>query len=104
LLALFIPVDIIVSMQEKYHLTFKDGRSTITVDSILVQMMAFKLGYSPGDEAHAAVRLWIQENLVRTYDMRKNESNKSQWVRRKLVEEISDKKLRKMWQNWYLED
>ena len=48
----------------RYHITFGNKRTTITVDTILSQMMAIKLGETPDTlEAHGAVREWLQEML-----------------------------------------
>ena len=91
-------------MLEKYHITFGEKRTTISVDTILSQLMAIKLGKIPATlEAHGAVREWLQERLV--FELGDDEVRKdaSQWARRYLIESIVDKKISNQWENWWLE-
>ena len=48
--------------QTRIHVRFDDQRSTVSVDTVLFELMALQLGHNP-DEAGAlpAVREWLQE-------------------------------------------
>ena len=47
-----------------YHVTPGDHRTTVSIDNILSELLALKLGYDPdAPEAHAAVRQWLQDRL-----------------------------------------
>jgi len=89
----------------RYHITFGNKRTTITVDTILSQMMAVKLGETPDTlEAHGAVREWLQKILVSKLGDDEARKDASQWARRYLIEAIADKKISKQWEDWWLED
>ena len=50
--------------QDRYHINFKNRRTTITVDRIISELLAIKLGVLPdAPEAHSMVRVWFEEML-----------------------------------------
>lgn len=83
--------------QIKYHFFIgekKPRRTTITVDLLLFEFMALKLGIAPDDdEAYSTVRLWIQDNIISTLDDSDERKNISQHVRQMLIHEIVQVKL-----------
>ncbi len=88
-------------MQERFHILFGKKRTTISVDSILSEMMAIKLGVEPESEkAHQLLRKWLQEKLPENLGTNKGRKNASQWARRHMIEEIADKKLSERWVDW----
>ncbi len=92
-------------MLHRYHITFGGKRTTITVDTILSQMMAIKLGEIPDSlEAHVVVRAWLQDTLVSKLGDDQARKAASQWARRYLIREIADKNIAKQWENWWLGD
>ena len=79
-------------MQTRYHIQLNNKRTTISVDNILSELLAFKLGFHPRDtKAHPAVREWLEhtireklgENLPRN-------SRVSQWARAYAIEAIAE--------------
>lgn len=80
--------------QEKFHITFGKKRTTITVDIILSNLMAIKLGLPPAsDDAKLMVKEWLQATLTDKLGTDASRKNASQWARKYLIEEVSDKKL-----------
>ncbi len=89
------------SMQSKYHIVFDDKRTTISVDTILSELLAIKLGYAPDDDdAHSAVREWLQETLVSHLGDDSGPKSASQFARKYLIEQIADKKLSSKRSSW----
>ncbi len=85
----------------RYHITFGKKRTTITVDTILSEMLAIKLHQTPGTkDAHQAVRLWLQDTLVSRLGDYGGRNDASQWTRRCLIEAIADTKVSKKWEEW----
>ena len=81
-------------MQSQYHIRFNDKRTTISVDTILAELLSIKLGYEPDEEeAGGAVREWLQETLVSRLGDDAVRKSASQFARKYLIEEIADKKL-----------
>lgn len=90
-------------MQTRYHITFGKKRTTITVDSILSEMMAIKLNQTPDTEdAYRAVRLWLQDTLVSKLGDYEGRNDASQYARKYLIEAIADRKISKEWGNWLI--
>ena len=91
-------------MLQRFHITFGEKRTTITVDTILSEMMAIHLRQKPGtEEAHRAVRLWLQDTLVSNLGSYEGRNNASQYARRYLIEAIADNEISKKWVNWKYE-
>ena len=89
---------------KKFHITFGTQRTTITVDSLLFEMMAIRLKVSPDDEqAHSTVQEWLQDTLVSKLGDLSGRKNASQWARRYLIEAIADKRLLTRWEDWKTE-
>ncbi|HEY8272422.1 MAG TPA: hypothetical protein VIG33_16135 [Pseudobdellovibrionaceae bacterium] len=92
-------------MQDVFHINFGKKRTTLTVDSILSELMAIKLGVEPGSEdAHSAVRQWLQKTVPEKLGTGRGRKNASQWTRRYLIEEIADRKISTAWTDWRLKD
>ncbi len=80
--------------QEQFHISFGKKRTTITVDIILSNLMAVKLGLSPeSSEAKLMVKEWLQATLTDKLGTDASRKNASQWARKYLIEEVADKKL-----------
>lgn len=46
---------------KRYHIQLKDKRTTVSMDNIISELMAIKLGKTPGTkEAHSAVRQQLE--------------------------------------------
>ena len=91
-------------MLQRFHITFVEKRTTITVDSILSEMMAIHFHQKPGtEEAHRAVRLFLQDTLVSHLGSYEGRNDASQHARRYLIEAIADNKISKKWVNWKYE-
>jgi hypothetical protein len=53
----------------RYHITRGGRETTVTIDDILSEMLALKLGHAPdGDQANRAVRDWMQDCLDKSAD------------------------------------
>lgn len=89
-------------MQTRYHIQLNNKRTTISVDNIISQLLAFKLGYHPADTAaHPAIRAWfeqtIRENLGNNLP---GHSRVSQWARTYAIEAVADHELMaKVWES-----
>ena len=81
--------------QIRIHVRFGDERSTISVDLILFELLAIKLGYQPDQPgALPAVRAWLQERLpAKVGETGGRLKQASQGARVLLIEAIADKKL-----------
>lgn len=89
--------------QEKFHITFGNKRTTVTVDIILSELMAIKLGAAPGTrEAKIMVREWLQAILPERLGNSTVRQNASQWSRKYLIEEIADSALLSVLDSKYL--
>ena len=86
--------------QTRYHITFKDKRTTISVDKILSDMMAVKLKRTPEtEEAHTAVREWLQETLINHLGDQSG-GRPSRFAQIYLIKEIADKRLLNKYEDW----
>lgn len=94
-----------MSNQKRFHIWFGESRTTITVDSILFELMSIKLQHQPDDDyAHSAVREWLQDTIVANLGEQPGRKNATQWARRYLIEAIADKRLSGKWNEWYIND
>lgn len=94
-----------MSNQKRFHIWFGNSRTTITVDTILFELMAIKLKHQPDDEnAHYVVREWIQDTIVSNLGEQPGRKNATQWTRRYLIEAIADKRLASKRDNWIVEN
>ena len=86
---------------DRYHISYADKRTTITVDTMLSELLAIKLKQIPETaEAHAAVRGWLQETLIRNMGDYSAPGMASHFARRYLIEFIADKRLIGKWHDW----
>ncbi len=78
--------------QKAYHVTLGDRRTTVSMDNILSDLLALKLGVEPdAPEAQGAVRGWLQAQLDTSDDP--GRIRVSQWLRRQAIEAVIDGKL-----------
>ena len=92
--------------QDRYHINFKNRRTTITVDRIISELLAVKLGVLPdAPEAHSLVRVWFEETLHEKLGVNVPGGNRiSQDARQYAIEALADKTLMgKVW-DWRLSD
>lgn len=93
-----------MSRQKRFHIWFGDNRTTITVDTILFELMAIKLKCQPDDEyAHGYVREWLQDTLISNMGEDSGRKNAAQWARRYLIEAIADKQLNAKRSDWLID-
>ena len=86
---------------DKYHISYADKRTTITVDTILSEMLAIKLKQIPEtDEAHSAVRGWLQDTLIENMGDQSAPGMASHFAKRYIIEFIADKRLVERWHDW----
>ena len=94
-----------MAAQHRYHITFRNRRTTITVDSFISELLAVKLGVMPDDQsAHSLVRDWLEMTLrEKLGELVPGGSRISQYARQYAVEALADKKLMgKVW-DWRIE-
>lgn len=85
----------------RYHVQLGTKRTTITLDTVLSDLLAIKLGYRPDDaQAHAAVREWLQQQLDEAGDP--NRIRTSQWLQEQVILAIADKKLSTKYDDYIL--
>lgn len=91
-------------LQTRYHIHFNNRRTTITVDSIISELLTVKLGLLPDDPgAHSAVRDWLEETLHEKLGDNVPGGNRiSQYARIYAIEALAVKRLMdKVW-DWRL--
>jgi len=85
--------------QKTFHVLIHDQRTTVTIDTVLVDLYCIKNSLPPETtQGWTAVRDWIQEliNEVAYKDM----THVSQWIRQHLIIEIIDSRLREDYNEW----
>lgn len=84
----------------RYHVQLKTHQTTVSVDTIVSDLMAIKLGTVPGTkEAHTAVRQKIDEFIDR--DRGRPGYGLANHIREQAILFISDKILsEKYWETW----
>ena len=90
--------------QQRYHIHFQNRRTTITVDSIISELLAVKLGTLPNDpEAHSLIRRWFETTLREKLGDQVPGGNRiSQYARQYVVEVLADKQLMNKVSDWRL--
>lgn len=86
-------------MSHRYHVYLGKKRTTISLDDILAELVALKLGKTPETEAaHAAVRRWLQAKI----DLVGNTERTllSQWLQREAMLFIADEELSSCYFDW----
>ena len=93
-----------MSQQNRYHIHFKGRRTTITVDNIISELLAVKLGMLPdAPEAHALVREWLEETLHDKLGENVPGGNRiSQYARVYAIEALADPELMNQVWDWRL--
>ena len=87
--------------QTRIHVRFGDQRSTVSVDTVLFELLALRLGHQPDDAgALPAVRTCLQERLPDKVGTRGRFKRASQGARVLLVEAIADKMLSQQRDDW----
>jgi len=90
--------------QSRYHIQFNNRRTTITVDSIVSELLAVKFGLLPDDpDAHSTIRDWFEKTLHdKLGENVPGGSRISQYARVYAVEELANKKLMSQVWDWRL--
>ena len=87
-------------MQTRYHIQLNNKRTTISVDNIIADLLACKLGFHPKDTAaYPAIRVWFEQTIREKLggNLPRN-SRVSQWARIYAIEAIADQGLmEKVW-------
>ncbi len=81
--------------QNRYHIQFQGRRTTITVDNIISELLAVKLGVptAPPD-AHSLVREWLENTFHEKLGQNVPGGNRiSQYARVYAIEAVADKNL-----------
>ena len=95
-----------MAIQDRYHIRFRNRRTTITVDRVISELLAAKLGTSPkAPRAHSQVRAWFEKTLHDKLGENVPGGNRiSQDARQYAIEALADKTLmNKVW-DWRLEE
>ena len=95
-----------MAIQDRYHIQFKNRRTTITVDRIISELLTVKLGLRlDAPDAHTQVRMWFEKTLHEKLGENVPGSNRiSQDARHYAIEALADKTLmNKVW-DWRLKD
>jgi hypothetical protein len=86
--------------QDRYHVVLGKKSTTVTVDTIISDLLALKLGHDPKTEdARAAVRDYLQEKLDDKNDP--GWTSVSQWLRQEVLLDLVDKKLSDKYCRWF---
>ena len=76
----------------RYHVTLGSRRTTASLDTLLSDLLAIRLGARPqSSDAHRAVRTWLQQQLDQANDP--GRCLVSQWLRDQAVFFLVDKTL-----------
>ena len=87
---------------KRYHLSLGHKRTTVSLDNILSELLAIRLGLCPQSaQAHGAVRLWLQQQLDQANDP--GRIRVSQWLREQAILFLVDNKLSNTYLDWFLE-
>ena len=89
-------------MLKRFHIQFDSRRTTITLDTVLFEMLAIKLGISPDDKnAHTLVRQWLETTIKdRQGNDQRSGAKLSQWVRYFAIREIAAPELESAFVKW----
>lgn len=96
-------------MSEKRIHLFRDKRkthrTTVSIEDYLYELLAIRLGHAPDSkEARVAVTEWLQNKLFEPYIYDKKRIRVSQFLKKKVVFELMDKKLSKEYDDWKFKD
>lgn len=88
---------------KRYHLTLGQKRTTVSLDTMLSDLLAIRLGAFPqSPHAHGAVRAWLQQRLDQANDP--GRLRVSQWLRDQAVLFLLDNNLSNTYLDWWLEN
>lgn len=93
-----------MEFQKRYHIQFQGRRTTVTVDRVISELLAVKLGVLPdAPEAHSRVREWLEETLHDKLGMNVPGGNRiSQYARQYAIEALAKPKLMSQVWDWRL--
>lgn len=87
----------------RFHVHQAQQRTTVSLDTTLVTLLALKLNHSPGStEAHQAIRQWLQQRLDDLNDP--GLYHVSQWLQSQVVLALVDKKIANLYDMWLSDD
>lgn len=91
--------------QTRFHIQLGDQRTTISVDNLLVGLLAIKLGHEPETpDGNRAVREWLQARLPEKIGTDRGIGKRaSQHARILLIEAVADKSLSSAYDKWIVE-
>ena len=88
---------------KRYHLTLGHKRTTASLDNMLSDLLAIRLGsFPPSAQTHGAVRAWLQQQLDQANDPGRIQV--SQWLRDQALLFLVDNHLSNTYLDWLLED
>jgi hypothetical protein len=86
----------------RYHLTLGDKRTTVSLDTLLADLLALRLGACPqSPQARRTVRAWLQQQLDQTYDP--GRVRVSRWLTHEALLFLVDEQLSETYLDWLLE-
>ena len=86
----------------RYHLTLGDKPTTVTLDTLLADLLAIRLGACPqSTQARRTVRAWLQLQLDQTNDP--GRVRVSRWLTHEALLFLVDKQLSETYLDWLLE-
>ena len=88
----------------RYHIEFDSHRTTVSVDTILSNMLAIKLGQEPETpDGRRAVREWLQARLPdKVGNGRAIGKRASQNAQALIIEAIADNKVSERYNEWVI--
>ena len=90
------------TIMKRYHLTLGSKRTTVSLDNMVSDLLAIRLGSLPqSPQAHGLVRAWLQQQLNWVNNPRF--SRVSHWLRGQAVLFLVDKQLSETYLDWLLE-
>ena len=85
----------------RYHVTLGTSRTTVSISGILSELLALKLGTTPGtSEAQGAVKGWLQAQMDNHGDP--GRVRVSQWLSEQVVLALVGEDLSKRYDEWIL--
>ena len=87
---------------KRYHLTLGPKRTTVSLDNMVSDLLAIRLGSVPqSPQAHGAVRTWLQQRLDRDNDP--GRFRVSQWLTDQALLFLVNNQLSEAYLDWWLE-
>ena len=87
----------------RFHVYLARHRTTVSLDTTLVTLLALKLNRTPGSpDAHQAIRHWLQQRLDDLNDPGLYQV--SQWLQSQVVLALVDHRLAKRYDKWLLDE